>query len=230
MENNQNQGQYEYQQAPYQSPQPQPPVEEKASVGLAILSFLFPIAGLIIFLVEKNKRPKTAKVSGICGLVSFLIALVFYVIMMVSGAALLGGALGGDALTDDSAYSQSDEGEVVEGNTLGDYDCVIKGAELTKDYEGKDAVVVTFDFTNNADEPMSFDIALDAQVYQDGIGLETAITNDDADYFDVEIKKGVTKEVKKVYLLRDTTTPLEVEVSELFSLDGKKIVKTLELN
>ena len=76
---------------------------------------------------------------------------------------------------------------------------------------------------------MSFDVALEANAYQDGVGLETAITDDDADYFDVEIKPGVTKDVKKVYVLRDTTTPVEVEVSELFSLSDDKVVTTVEL-
>lgn len=47
---------------------PQAPAEEKASVGLAILSFIIPVAGLIIFLVKKKERPKTAKVSGIYAL------------------------------------------------------------------------------------------------------------------------------------------------------------------
>lgn len=47
--------------------------EEKANVGLVILSFIIPIAGLIIFITKKDKEPKTAKVSGICALVSFIL-------------------------------------------------------------------------------------------------------------------------------------------------------------
>lgn len=62
-----------------------PPQEEKANVGLAILSFLIPLAGLIIFLVEKDKKPKTAKTSGICALVSFILYIVFYVVIFVVG-------------------------------------------------------------------------------------------------------------------------------------------------
>lgn len=50
--------------------------EDKVNIGLAILSWFIPLAGLIIFIVQKNKSPKTAKVSGICALISFLLNLV----------------------------------------------------------------------------------------------------------------------------------------------------------
>lgn len=48
--------------------------EEKANVWLAILSWFIPLAGLIIFIVKKDKQPKTAKVSGICALISFILS------------------------------------------------------------------------------------------------------------------------------------------------------------
>lgn len=49
--------------------------EDKASIGLAILSWFIPLAGLIIFFVKKKTSPKTAKVSGICALISFILSL-----------------------------------------------------------------------------------------------------------------------------------------------------------
>lgn len=71
---------------------------------------------------------------------------------------------------------------------------------------------------------------MDAKAYQDGIGLETAILeSDETDYLDVDIKPGVTKSVNKAYVLRDTTTPIEVEVEEFFSFNDDKIVTTLNL-
>ncbi|MCH5320573.1 MAG: zinc ribbon domain-containing protein [Eubacterium sp.] len=66
-----------------------PPQEEKANVGLAILSFFIPIAGLIIFLTQKDKKPKTAKASGICALVSFILGIVFSVVTSVASALLV---------------------------------------------------------------------------------------------------------------------------------------------
>lgn len=87
--------------APVNAPAPQ---EEKASVGLAILSFFIPLAGLIIFLTKKDTRPKTAKVSGICALVSFILNILISVIMTAAGGAAF--LLADDALTDDSSYSE----------------------------------------------------------------------------------------------------------------------------
>lgn len=54
----------------------QGPGEEKASVGLAILSFFIPLAGLIIFAAKKKDRPKTAKTCLIVAVVSIIICIV----------------------------------------------------------------------------------------------------------------------------------------------------------
>ncbi len=73
----------------YAAPSPAPqPCEEKASVGLAVLSFLIPLAGLIIYLVKKDTEPKTAKLSGKCALISFIINLAIYIISFI---AIMGG-------------------------------------------------------------------------------------------------------------------------------------------
>lgn len=252
MPENNNYQQYEQNQY-YQNPQPDPnqysyqnqqmpPKEEKASVGLAILSFIIPIAGLIIFLVNKKKKPKTAKVSGICALVGFILGIIFIAISGNGNSS----ADTNTTVNNDSSYSQTvDETEPSAQNdtdsvqaednntsdsTLGDYGCVVKSAEITKEWTGKDAVLITYEFTNNSEDAISFDVALDAKAYQDGIGLETAILEEDTDLgIDVEIKPGVTKEVKKAYVLRDTTTPVEIEVSELISFSDDKIVTTVEL-
>lgn len=81
----------QYNQAPNQQfyPPYQPPQEQKASVGFAILSFLVPLAGLIIYLTMKDKRPKTAKTSGICALVSFILEIVFVIVFYVAGFAAI---------------------------------------------------------------------------------------------------------------------------------------------
>lgn len=52
---------------------------EKVNVGLVILSFFIPLAGLIVFLTKKDKEPKTAKVSGICALVSFILNIIMII-------------------------------------------------------------------------------------------------------------------------------------------------------
>lgn len=221
---------------------PMPPQEEKASVGLAILSYIIPLVGLILYLTKKDSKPKTAKVCGKCALASFIINIVITIIMYaVMGAAMFSGLTDDsdngaessysqlDADAEDNTDSEKDTEKQPNDGTIGDYKCVVKSAEKCTDYAGKDAILITYDFTNNSKNAISFDVALDARVYQDGIGLETAILDEETDWLDVEIKSGVTKEVKKAYSLRDTSTEIEIEISELISLSDDKIVTKVTL-
>lgn len=81
------QQQQQYAQHQYNQQQPK---EEKASVGLAILSWFIPIAGLIIFLSKRDKQPKTAKVSGICALISFILNILIVIVTLVFTFSLTG--------------------------------------------------------------------------------------------------------------------------------------------
>lgn len=161
-----------------------------------------------------------------------IIAVVAVVIILI---AVIASGGSDDSSSEDSNASAvtsavSAESEEKANDTVGDFKCVVKGAKLCKDLTGKDAVLITYEFTNNSDSAVSFDVALDARAYQDGVGLETAILDEDTDYLDVDIKPGVTKEVKKAYNLRDTSTEIEIEVSELISFSDDKIVTTVEID
>lgn len=172
---------------------------------------------------EKKKKKKKKWI---------IIAVVAVVIILIAVIAFGGSD---DSSSEDSNASAvtsavSAESEEKANDTVGDFKCVVKGAKLCKDWTGKDAVLITYEFTNNSDSAVSFDVALDARAYQDGVGLETAILDEDTDYLDVDIKPGVTKEVKKAYNLRDTSTEIEIEVSELISFSDDKIVTTVEID
>lgn len=173
--------------------------------------------------VEKKKKKKKKWI---------IIAVVAVVIILI---AVIASGGSDDSSSEDSnasavTSSVSAESEEKANDTVGDFKCVVKGAKLCKDLTGKDAVLITYEFTNNSDSAVSFDVALDARAYQDGVGLETAILDEDTDYLDVDIKPGVTKEVKKAYNLRDTSTEIEIEVSELISFSDDKIVTTVEID
>ncbi len=115
-------------------------------------------------------------------------------------------------------------------------DCTvdIASCRLAKDWEGNPIVIVKYVFTNNKEESQSFMLAFDDQVYQDGVGLNSCyIADDSANYSSdnqtKEIKKGATLDVEAAYVLNDTTTDVEVEVSALFSFDNSKITKTFPI-
>ena len=64
-----------------------------SKIGWGFLSFLIPLVGLILFLVWKNERPQTAKVCGICALISFIASIVIGIIYGLIAAILISEAL-----------------------------------------------------------------------------------------------------------------------------------------
>lgn len=58
-------------------------IKEKANGWLVALSILIPLAGLIIFITQKDKHPKTAKVSGICALISWIVMILAIFIILI---------------------------------------------------------------------------------------------------------------------------------------------------
>lgn len=59
-----------------------------------LLGCCIPIVGLILFLVWRDEKPKTAKAAGIGALVSVILTILVYVsafVMSIAAAALIGG-------------------------------------------------------------------------------------------------------------------------------------------
>lgn len=125
--------------------------------------------------------------------------------------------------------------ESTDNSTLGDYKVDIKSCRLAEDYEGKPVVIVTYGFTNaNNNEASAFYLAIEDNVYQNGIGLNESYVVDDSYNYNSDnstkaIKKGASLDVEVAYELNDTTTPIEVEVKEYFSWDDKIISKQFDL-
>ena len=65
-----------------------PAVVDKGGFGWGVLGCCIPIVGLILFLVWKDTKPKTAKAAGIGALVSVGLAVVYYIIMLALGVGL----------------------------------------------------------------------------------------------------------------------------------------------
>lgn len=163
-----------------------------------------------------------------------IIVLVVLVIALCSGDS--GDANDTGANNEDTTSGNKIEAttELKSETTIGDYEVEVVDAIFCKDYEGKDTVIITYNFTNNSSNPASFDLALDAKAYQDGIGLENAYVLEDKyedtdTLIDVEIKPGITKEVRKAYLLRDNVTDIDIEITELISFDDESISFTVSL-
>lgn len=72
-------------QNPYQSqPYNQPPsTYDSGSAGWGVLGFFFPIVGLILFLVWRQDKPKSAKSAGLGALINVILDVVCGVIIFI---------------------------------------------------------------------------------------------------------------------------------------------------
>lgn len=145
------------------------------------------------------------------------IVLLFSVMLMFVFTACGGGDGGSESKSDDKS-----DPNVIQ---IGDYTAEYKGYEIVKDYDGDDAIIVTWNYTNNGEEAESFTWAFNYTLFQDGIELEygTVFIEDSYDTVDenmnTEIKPGNSLEVKTTNKLENLESPVEVEFSDLMGDD-----------
>ena len=58
---------------------------DSGGIGWSLLGCCIPLAGLILFLIWKDTKPKSAKAAGIGALVAVGLGIVFYVLMFALG-------------------------------------------------------------------------------------------------------------------------------------------------
>ena len=66
----------------------QPQVTDKGGFLWGLLGCCIPIVGLVLFLVWKDQKPKTAKAAGIGALVCVGFLIVYYIAMLILGIAI----------------------------------------------------------------------------------------------------------------------------------------------
>lgn len=162
-------------------------------------------------------------------LVALLIA-VFAIFAMGSGEST-------PATTNNQGSGTAANAEQTDNNEqIGDYTLVIDSCRLAKSFDDKPVVIVKYIFSNVGDDNASaFAYTFEDTVFQNGVGLNEAYVLDDSANYSIdnqtkEIKKGASLEVEVAYELNDTTTDIEVEVSELFSFSDTTITKTFTIN
>ena len=132
-------------------------------------------------------------------------------------------ACGGSSSDDSGSGAEGEKAPAQAEKPKSDYDVSIVSSELTSDYSGSPALMVTYSFTNNSDKAKSFSVALSDKCFQNGVQLDSAIIKEvDTTSFN-EIKPGVTTEVVHAYVLADQSV-VTVEVEELFSLSDELLL------
>lgn len=160
---------------------------------------------------------------------------VIIIVVLLFGYMIFSGGDGestnGDADPSNGASNNAsvDDKKDDDSNTLGKYNVEIKSAKLAKDYDDSDCIIITYEWSHEYSESFSFSGSFDDKLFQNGVECERAYFADENENASKDIKSGVTLEVTRAYSLNDTTTPVEVEVSEYFSFSSKKVTKTFDL-
>lgn len=142
-----------------------------------------------------------------------IVMLMLSLLLMFSFTACGGG--GGDS---ESTKSEKSDPNVMQ---IGDYKAEFKGYEIVKDSNEDDAIVVTWEYTNNGEEAKSFTWAFDYALTQDGEKLEnsTMFVKDTYDAVDdamgTDVEPGKSLEVKTTGKLRNLKTPVKAEFANL---------------
>lgn len=118
---------------------------------------------------------------------------------------------------------------------IGDYIVKIKESKVTEDYEGAKILIVTYSFTNLSDESEAFMYTINETLFQNGVELGDVFSSYGIEGYDSanqskEIKPGVTLDVQVAYKLNDSTTDVEVEISEFFSLKDDHLTYTIKIS
>lgn len=91
---------------------------DKANVGLIILSIFIPLAGFILYFVKKKEEPKAAKSYGLAALIMFIINIVLSIIITVcSTAGVLKLAKDVNKYSPDSSFSYTTDQEDADDTT-----------------------------------------------------------------------------------------------------------------
>lgn len=113
------------------------------------------------------------------------------------------------------------------------YEVAIVDGQLVTDYEGNPAFAVLMTFTNNSEENATFTYTFNVKAFQNGVEQDIPILMGLPDEiqkaYDLsfqEIRPGTTVTVAKIMKLEDTTSPVDVEVSEMFDFVGKGPIAT----
>ena len=122
----------------------------------------------------------------------------------------------------------------IEGDLKSAHVKIASAVRSTKDYNGAQTVLVTYEWKNNTDKNNSFMVIVNAQVFQNGQALDMAIYTNNPTGYDpnsalAEVQPGATGKATLGYVLKDDS-PVTVELTDQFSLDdAKKVSHTFKL-
>lgn len=142
------------------------------------------------------------------------------------GAAIADSQDGADSQAEKPGTAAIQEGD------LGNCHVQIRGAAAAEDYEGKQAIVVTYSWTNNSGSTASAYETLLVKAFQNGARLDSAVVIDskkfDFSNYMREIRPGRSADVQLAFHLNSRTTAVDIEISQLGSSSGDTVVMSFD--
>lgn len=131
-----------------------------------------------------------------------------------------------------SESSDSESNESSDEETKSDFEFKINSASFGSDYEGKDVLIIEYDFTNNSDKAASFTFACQDTVFQDGIECDSTVVG--CDEVDVQeqlndIQPGKTYTLKVGYHISDKSKPVDVVITDILGIN-KLLEESIDLS
>ena len=127
--------------------------------------------------------------------------------------------------------SDGDGSDKTETIVLGKYTAVFKGYTLTKDDEGNDAMVLTYDYTNGSKDEQSFAWAFLFEATQVGEELGSPMYDENYNQitknYEEMVKKGQTLEVAIALTLVNTTDDVIIVFTDF---DDHEYTQTVKLS
>ncbi len=212
-------------------------MNEKKSVGLAVASMVLGIVSLlfgccfwyvtipaaviaVILAAISISKHMGGKGMAISGLVTGIISLVPAIIIMITGSSLMTMVSDDDdakskkdismsSVSDESDSFSHDEKEKSNVSDSKEKTTVkIVDYSLSTDYEGKDIVLVDFEFYNGEDKNINFSTKFSAAAFQNGVECDSIVImglESDTDLTKVlnDVQPGASYTVTKAYKLND---------------------------
>ena len=140
-----------------------PSKDDSSSFGFALLGFLFPLIGLILYFVYDDKRPKRAKSVGKGALVGVITRIVISIVITVAAFFFSFSVFNAVATGEASDIPIIGSVMIEELDDDGSDKCEINvGKFSTVERSGYDATTLELTVRNITDEPYSYGITVDA--------------------------------------------------------------------
>lgn len=117
----------------------------------------------------------------------------------------------GDVEPEVTAGSLPPEGAV------GEFYVKLNDCSITTDYEGKDAIIVDYSFTNSSEETVCALVSVLLKAFQDGVELDLATVMRDEFNEQKDLRPGTTIDGCQAAFLLTSDSPVEVEVSDIWN-------------